>query len=122
MDSKRPVSLLSMTLLVSFLKLVLLVVFEEIRAVIPLRFGASHGESFKESREPQKRLRFQKFALVNVSQSRTDAQAFKPALISITVKQAIFTIKVSNKLKVSELIFPTKRDATQRKRAFILNT
>ena len=71
------------------------------------------------------RLRYQKFALDNVSQSRTDTQAFKAVWKSSTLVKTIFTIKVSNNLKIAELNFPSKQitsDATKRKRAFILNT
>ena len=49
----------------------------------------------------------------NVSQSLTDTQAFKAASISFTVDQAIFTVNVSNNLKVSEIHFSSKRIARE---------
>ena len=51
----------------------------------------------KKAREPQKLLRFQKFALANLCQSRTGKQAFKTVRKSSTLvkKKAIFTINVS---------------------------
>ena len=56
----------------------------------------------KKAREPQKLLRVQKFAFVNISESRTVKQAFKTVWKSSTLVKAIFTIKsFENRTKFS---------------------
>ena len=59
-EVQRAVQQVSFTLLVSLLKSLFLGEFEEIRAVIPLRFGASHVLS-----DSAKRLRFSLHSLTN---------------------------------------------------------
>ena len=44
----------------------------------------------KKAREPQKLLCFQKFSLVNISESRTVKQGFKTVWRSTTLVKAIF--------------------------------
>ena len=54
----------------------------------------------KKAREPQKLSRFQTFALVNVSQSRTVKEAFKTVRKSSTLVKKAMLIIVSKSNKV----------------------
>ena len=78
----------------------------------------------KKAREPQKLLRFKKFALVNVSQSRTVKQAFKTIRKSSTlVKKAISASNVSKIEQIISWQSDCKKDnAFVKIHAFILNT
>ena len=82
----------------------------------------------KKARELVKLLRFQKFAVVNVSQSRTVKQALKAPSRSTTLvkKKAIFTINVSKIEKSFQVSCDFKLNEgmtlSLKVRAFILNT